>query len=157
MLPKSHVSIDFKLTISPTWLLPLRPILKSLFWTTDKSFAMTVRFGNHRLAFYSKLRLVDHRCNRISSQHLCSWGFCIIRYCRQCEDIRFSQTDFCISGVVLGIAANFANVFFPNFHRECLLDCAWRTNHKIEVSRWLHHFCAYYPVPHDLHIPSNVS
>lgn len=92
---------------------------------------MTVRFGNHRIAFYSKPRLVDHRCNRTSSQHLSSWGFYIIRYCQQCDDIRISQTDFRISGVVLGLSANFASIFFPKFHRKCLLDCAPRRTTKL--------------------------
>ena len=33
---------------------PFAPSSKLLIWTADTSFDMTVRFGNHRLAFYSK-------------------------------------------------------------------------------------------------------
>ena len=84
---------------------------------------MTIRFGNNRLAFYSKLQ---HRLNDLQSdliRNLCSCSFCVVRYCLRCEDnVRFLERTFFlyVSGVVIGLAANFASIFFPKYHRACL-------------------------------------
>ena len=75
------------------------------------------------------------------------------------KNIRLSQTEFCISGVVLGLAANFASIFFPKYHRACCpkLWLADGPQNWQQISRWLHHFCDYRPVSHHLHISSDVS
>ena len=78
---------------------------------------MTVRFGNHRLGFYSEIIILlglifaHHVINQFIPSHfqvpqgLITWS-----------------SSFLIdtSGVILGLAANFANLFLPDLHRTFL-------------------------------------